>query len=59
LQHCAVTGVPMSGAPGGESAAGGHLKADPRRDERDFVTANFREFGLAELRLIAFLRNSF
>ena len=29
--------------PGGKSAAGEYLKADPRRDERDFVTANFRE----------------
>jgi hypothetical protein len=40
----------MSGAPGGESAAGEHLKADPRRDERDFVTANFVEFGLETVR---------
>ena len=40
----------MSGAPGGESAAGEHLKADPCRHERDFVTANFVEFSLAEVR---------
>ena len=48
----------MSGAPGGESAAGEHLKADPRRPERDFVTANFREFGLAEVRLLGLLGSS-
>jgi hypothetical protein len=29
---------------------GEHLKADPRRDERDFVTAYFRESGLGECR---------
>ena len=40
----------MLGAPGGESAAGEHLKADPCRHERDFVTANFVEFSLAEVR---------
>ena len=33
----------MLNAPGGESVAGEHLGADPRCDERDFVTANFRE----------------
>jgi hypothetical protein len=43
LPHFAVTGASTSGAPGGESAAGEHLEADPRRAERDFVTANFRE----------------
>jgi hypothetical protein len=35
----------MLSAPGAESAAGEHLEADPRRDERDVVTANFRERG--------------
>ena len=44
LPHFAVTGVAISSAPGDESAAGVHLKADPRRDQLDFVTANFREF---------------
>jgi hypothetical protein len=43
LLHCAVTGVSMLNASGGESAAGQHLKADRRREQRDFVTANFRE----------------
>jgi hypothetical protein len=33
LPHSAVTGVSMLDAPGGESAAGEHLKVDPRRDE--------------------------
>jgi hypothetical protein len=32
LPHFAVTGVSISGTPGGESAAGEHLWADPRRD---------------------------
>ena len=50
LSHFAVTRVPISGAPSGESAAAEHLKADPRRDERDFVTANFREFVFPALR---------
>jgi hypothetical protein len=36
--------VSILSAPGGESAASEHLKAGPRRHERDFVTANFREF---------------
>jgi hypothetical protein len=36
--------VSILGASGGESAAGEHLKADLRRDERDFVTAYFVEF---------------
>jgi hypothetical protein len=40
----------MWNGPGGESAAGEHFEADPRRDERDFVTANFREFGFQALR---------
>jgi hypothetical protein len=44
LHHFVVTDVSTSNAPGGESAAGEHLKANPRRHERDFVTANFREF---------------
>jgi hypothetical protein len=34
----------MWGVSSGESAAGEHLKADPRRAQRDFVTANFVEF---------------
>ncbi len=48
----------MSSAPGGESAAGEHLKADPRRDERDFVTANFREkLGFSEVQPPNILRH--
>jgi hypothetical protein len=35
----------MLGVPGSESVAGVHLETDLRCDERDFVTANFREFG--------------
>jgi hypothetical protein len=50
--------VAISGVPGAESGAGYHLKADPRRAERDFVTVNFGEFGLAELPLIGLLRSS-
>jgi hypothetical protein len=43
LHQFAVTGVAISSTPGGESAAGEHLGADPRRDGGDFVTANFAE----------------
>jgi len=37
-------------APGGESAAGECLKSNPHRNERDFVTANFREDPFQALR---------
>jgi hypothetical protein len=50
IYHFDVTSIAMLGVPGGESAAGEHLKADSRRPERELVTVDFREFSLSAIR---------